>query len=204
MDSEVRKLYRNELFHVRRSVKYHDHRKRFFENALNVALFLAMAAGPTFLVLGLSLSSAEIQDPSAKGVDWLKYVPALFTSIFTGAVLLSKAGSKANLYDRLRARYIELRQDMERTGDACTRQDVAEFTARRLEIEVDEPPINRVVDAISHNQVCQSMGIRRGNAYVKIKLRHRLLGSFTRAFDTSLATYKKGDGPGWLSHAAPD
>ena len=203
MDSEVKRLYENELFHVRRSVKYHDHRKRFFENALNFAVFLALASGPMFMTLGIGIDSAAETDGTTNGgSDFWKYVPGMITSVFAGMVLVSKAGAKANLHDRIRERFIELRQDMELAADTFTKQDVAKFTARRLGIEINEPPINRVVDAMSHNAVCQSMGEKRPTAYVKIRWRHRILGHFTRSFDTSLALYAEDDkGPGWLPRA---
>lgn len=203
MDSEVKRLYEGELFHVRRSVKYHDQRKRFFENALNVAVFLALASGPMFMALGIGVDSAAGTEGTKNGSNFWKYVPGMITSVFAGMVLVSKAGAKANLHDRIKERFIELRQDMELAADTLTKQDVAKFTARRLGIEINEPPINRVVDAMSHNAVCQSMGEQRPTAYVKIKWRHRILGHFTRSFDSSLALYTKDDkGPGWLPRAA--
>ena len=191
------KAYRDELFHVRRSVKYHDHRRRFFENVLNISLFLALICGPSFLLLGM-YAGQNADNTTVEVVDWLRYVPVILTSVFTGAALLSGTSSKSNLHNRLKTEFIRLRQEMERCQNREQSQ-VAEWTAKRLDIEVDEPPINRVVDAICHNEVLQSMGNTDATDYVRVLSWHRLIGPFTRYFDNNLRLYVQGEkGPNWI------
>lgn len=203
MDDRTRKLYGDEMFHVRRSVKYHDRRKRFFESVMSFALFLGFVAGPSFVLIGMYTDgSAPIQgqeDTAVAVADWVKYVPAIVTSIVTGWALLAKANIKANLHDRLRSDYIRLRQEMERAKTDCTEQDVARFTATRTAIEDGEPPVKRVVDAICHNEVCLSLGVRKITSYVKVQPWHRWFGSFTHLFDEGPRLYRQDEkAPNWM------
>lgn len=197
----TQRLYKNEIFHVRRSVKYHDLRRRFFDNVLNVSLFLALASGPAFVFL----SGASPSDSQAHA-DWVKYLPAVITSVFAGLALIAKAGTKSNLHNELKSDFIRLRQDMERGrhDENMTEQDIANWTARRLDIETREPPINRVIDGICHNEVIQSMGIKTKTQYVRVLRGHRIVGPFTRAFDPGLRRYKKDEkAPSWMVESAP-
>ncbi len=181
--------YHDELFHVRRSVKYHDHRRRFFENVLNVALFLAFASGPALVFLAV----AALEPPAAGAGTggWLQYAPAVLTSIFTGAALVARVGAKAREHNELKVEFIRLRQDMERRRRDATDEDaVADWIAQRLAIETKEPPINRIVDALCHNEVVQSMGAKDKTQYVRVLVWHRLVGPYTRYFDNGLRKYR--------------
>ena len=62
---------------------------------------------------------------------------------------------------------------------------LAAWAAKRLEIEIGEPPINRVVHALCYNEVVKSLKDvdESEKKYVKVRLHHRLFGSFTRVFD---------------------
>ena len=182
--------YHNEMFHVRRSVKYHEYRQRFFENVLNVSLFLAFTSGPALVLLAITVGNGSSDDPHL-----IRYIPAILTSVFTGAALVAKAGTKANLHSELKVEFLRLRQDMEigRAEAQGSGQAVAEWTARRLGIETREPPINRVVGGLCHNEVLQSMGEKDDTQYVRVLVWHRLVGPFTRYFDNGLRQYKKGE-----------
>ena len=195
--SNVSGLYDDLHFHVRRSIKYHDHRKRFFENVLNWSIFIALVGGVAFIAL--SLYPADTSS-GGSSVDLTRLLPGLITSLATSFALLSRASAKANLHNQIKTNFIRLRQEMERGRTDCTEEQIAEWRAQRLGIEVDEPPINRVVDAICHNEVTQSMGNEDARAYVRVLFRHRLVGIFTRHFDVSLRKYREGEkGPAVLS-----
>ena len=185
MDEATQAAYANELFHVRRSVKYHDRRNRFFENVLNGSMFVALIGGVAFIVLGLGMFSAQ-------EMEMTRLIPGIITSMATAFALLSKSTMKSNLHNQLKARFIHLRQEMERNRD-CTSGQVAEWTAQRLAIEVEEPPINRIVDAMCHNEVTYSMGHTEAQHYVRVRFWHRLFGPFTRYFDHRLRMYQEGE-----------
>lgn len=184
--SGVKEKFDTELFHVRRSVKYHEHRQRFFEKVQNAAMLGSFVGSVSFIALVVYFSFAEEKGPS---VVMLGVVPGLITAMATAFSLLSKAGEKSNLHNTLKTRFIRLRQEMERNRK-CTGEQVAEWTAQRLDIEVDELPINRVVDAICHNAVVQSMGIEDSTDYVRVTGWHRFFGLFTRYVDSHLRMYK--------------
>lgn len=196
MDPQTTYKYEVEKYHVRRSVKYHDYRRRFFDNLLNVSLFLAISSGPAMIFLSTIVDSENNAD------KLIGYLPAICASIFAGVALVGKAGVKAALHNELKTEFIRLRQDMERRANVSD-QDVAEWTAARLAIETREPPINRVIDALCHNEVTQSMGVKDKTAYVRVLVWHRFVGPFTRYFDNSLRNYQENDKKSvWVS-AAP-
>ena len=185
VDSSAWSDYHNLMFGVRRSVKYHTYRQRFFENVLNLSLFMALASGPALVFLATA-------DPLDNG--WIKYAPAIITSVFTGVALVARVGTKATHHCQLKIDFIRLRQDMERQrGKANDEEAVAEWTARRLGIEEGEPPINRVVDGLCHNELVQAMDIDDTTQYVRVLVWHRLVGPFTRYFDNGLRKYEEGE-----------
>ncbi len=175
--------YETEMYHVRRSVKYHDYRRRFFDNVLNFSLFLALLSGPAIVILSGGESVAGVYAQS----------PAIITSIFAGVALVSKTSAKVMLHNDLKTEFIQLRREMELGRATATAEDVAKWTAERLRIEMREPPINRVIDALCHNEVVQSLGIEEKTEYVRVLKWHRLVGSFTRQFDSSLRHYEEDD-----------
>ena len=194
------KPYRDEMYHIRRSVKYHDHRKQFFESLVNWSLLLAVASGPMFWVFSAYFGTGAESGENPN--QWLKFAPGVITSTFTGMVLITKASSKANLHDRLRVEFMRLRQDFERMPleDRTDVLKVADFTARRVTIEEEELPINRVVDAMCHNEVCLSMGMKKPSTYLKLRFWHRWFGAFTHLFNEGPRHYRDDeDGPKWLT-----
>ena len=194
--------YEKLLFGVRRSVKYHDRRRRFFENVVNFSMFVGLIGGVAFIGLGVhapDFDLAHAKAESASSVDWVRVIPGTITSLAMAIALLSKATVKANLHNRLKVEFIRLRQDMERKP-RHTKELVAEWTAQRLAIEADEPPINGVVDALCHNELSYSLGKTKPGSYVRIRWWHRLLGPFTRSLDDDIEMYKEGDEKGpWMS-----
>jgi hypothetical protein len=62
---------------------------------------------------------------------------------------------------------------------------LAAFTARRLEIEADEPPILKVLDSVCHNELLRAMGYDKSEFYrigvVQRMLRHICVFASTRS-----------------------
>ena len=192
MNDEIQKSFRDEMFHVRRSVKYHDNRWGFYDKILSASMFLALATGPALVAL-FAIESLRDMEPA-----WVRYLPAVFTSVFTGTALILRVNAKANLHSELRSSFIRLRKEMELGRGTMSDSDVAGWTAQRLDIETREFPINRVVDALCHNEVLQSMGVADHTKYVRVLTWHRIIGPYTRYFDKKLRLYQPGEkGPAW-------
>lgn len=166
------------LFQVDCSIRYHSKRRRFFENVQQWALFV-----------GFMFATGAVANLMDKiGSEWASVSLSLVGAAFVGVAIVSRAGAKANDHNDLKRRFIRLQQDMERGRGRATGDQVTEWTAERLAIEADEPPVNKVVHAVSYNDLVRSKwpGEIENPRFVVIKWRHRLLGWATRAFDSSL------------------
>ena len=181
-DNTVQDAFHDLWFPVFCSVKYHSRRRRFYENVNNAALFCA------FLFSTATMASLLAVSDGASGfIAHLGELPAIVTSILVGITLVGRVGAKANDHNDLKRRFIRLQQDMERGRAAMDETRIAGWREERLEIEMDEPPINHVVHAQCYNEVVKSLKMAdTEKRYVKIGFRHRAFGWITRAFDDGL------------------
>ena len=148
------KKYRNLLFDVRRSVRYHDRRQRFYQKVQNFAIFIVLL----FSMATVATFGAEVGQELPV---WVKLLPAVLTAVLMGLTLVYRIDEKAWLHADLKRRFIELEQHLEQRHATCNGQLIAEVTNKRLEIEVTEPPVLRVLDVLCHNELMRAMGYPR-------------------------------------------
>jgi hypothetical protein len=103
----------------------------------------------------------------------LAVVVAAIVSVFSAVDLVVGAGKAARLHEDLAKRFISLERSLILHKDEVSDQDVKRFSAERLEIEVDEPPIFRVLDSLCHNELLEAMGYSR-KQFLKIAWYQRL------------------------------
>lgn len=63
------------------------------------------------------------------------------------------------------------------TSKQLTEDTLAQFTAGRLDIEMNEPPVLKVLDSVCHNELLRAMGYEQ-SYFVKIKWYQRLFCQF--------------------------
>lgn len=149
------------LFGVRRSIRYHHRRKRFFDRIHKISTILSALSG-----------SATIAAVLAKaGPNWIITFAAL-VAVFSVIDLVVGTAQAARLYDDLGKRFINLEKLIISKAE-FTQQDLADFTAQRLDIEADEPPPLKVLDSICHNELLRAMGYDRSK-FLKISWYQRL------------------------------
>lgn len=124
------------LFGVRRSVRYHLHRRRWFDRVHRLIQTVTLAAS----------SAAVAALLGAWG--WEAYAAAAAA----GAVVAGP-DRRAREHGDLAREFIGLEREM--TLGRCDPARLAEWTARRLEIEAAEPP---VLDAICHDELIRAGG----------------------------------------------
>ena len=129
------------LFAVKKSIRYHDHRVRFFVNLHKLNNVICILGGST-VVLFLS-----------KYAHW---------SILAGGVVVVSStldlvfgfSSKAKDHEFLKRRFIELEDKIiNSTGS----NNYEKFNSERLKIETDEPPKLYALDVVCHNEVIYSI-----------------------------------------------
>ena len=154
------------FFEIRRSIRYHNHRKRFFTWFHNMAAFLAAISGTAIFVAIL----AEQVSPAIQMA--LAFVVAFFSTID----LIIASPAKAREYEDLARRFIALEKQIM----VAENKDAKFFNnihAEKLGIEADEPPHLRILNAVCFNETVTSMGLDP-NALVKIEWYQRLMMNF--------------------------
>jgi len=137
------------LFCVRRSVRYHVRRRKFFErfNLAVQALAVIFGSATIYAVLG------------QLGEAWAIGAAAVVT--VTSAVnLVVDTPRLARLHYDLARRFIELEREIV-GADAQDGAALRRWQAQRLEIETEEPPVLHVLNAICHNELARAMGYPR-------------------------------------------
>lgn len=151
------------LFGVRRSVRYHDRRIRFYESIHTTANFVGVIFGSAAMA---SILSADIG--MIYGV-----VSAAFVAVVSAVDMVIGSPRMARLHDDLKRRFIALETDMVRDPDSSD-QALRAFQARRLEIETEEPSVLRTLDRLCHNELLRAMGYEEA-AFIRIPAYQRLL-----------------------------
>lgn len=133
------------LFGVRRSIRYHTHRRRFFDAIDKLAKILTIIAGSGTFASALAIHR-----------DWT-LVFASLVALFSAVDLIVACAERARVHSDLARRFADLEAKIVRHKQS-DRDELNEFIAERLMIESDEPPIMRVLDCQCHNELCKAMG----------------------------------------------
>lgn len=116
------------LFDLRRSVRYHDRRRAWFESLYRLTGVTAILIGAAIFIPVRPWMAAQL----------------IIAGLLLGGVALGFASSAA-LHKALRIRFIGLEAEM--LANPAANHHIA-----RLVIEKDEPPIYRALDLLCHNE----------------------------------------------------
>lgn len=142
-----RKKYNDLLFSIRRSVRYHNRRRSFFDrwhHAMTVLSFIG-GSGVFFTLL------KELGD----------IYPLMLSAIIVVASaidLIFNFTAKARAHHDYARKYFEIEKDMIRHGKDFDDNLIRDWTVRRLDIEAEEPPVLHVLNVICHNELCRALG----------------------------------------------
>ena len=139
------------LFNVRRSVRYHDRRRAFFERLHQITSAL------TVLLAGSVLFDLARPGETAYWMIGLAVVAALLSA---WDIVVGYAG-KSGLHKDLKTRFGALEMDM-MSGDNAS-ETWKRYQIERLRIEQDEPPIFRALDLLCHNELLIAEGFDRND-----------------------------------------
>jgi len=133
------------LWGVRRSIRYHDRRRRFFSACHSIVL----GSGIALATVGFAIASRVIDG------QWLVGFGVFAMLIFLLDLLFGFSQCACN-HTILKHRFSDLEKDIIMNTDE---NNIAAFKARRIEIEKDEPPIRRALDILCHNELAKSEAI---------------------------------------------
>ena len=153
--------YHSLTFGVRRSIRYHSHRRGFYDR---FNLFVNAFA----LIMGSATVIGTLNN------QWhsLAVFFAMLVTILSAVNLVVGSSRQARLHHDLCKRFIELEKQI----TSCKEKDeenYALFVSERLDIEAEEPPVLHVLNCICHNELSRAMGYGEEH-FAKITLIQRM------------------------------
>ena len=159
----------NNLFGVRRSIRYHERRRAFFEAVNTWILACQVVVSSSFGALVLLGSSQYTEFGS---------VVVALVGALAAVNLVVGSHRRAFAHASLSQRFAQLEQFITpNEHDKNVDLDVvSEFRRRRLAIEEDEPPKMRIIDLLCHNELVVSS--YQHMLFYRVRLRTRFIGRF--------------------------
>ena len=167
MTQTHRSFFQN-LFGVRRSIRYHERRQSFFETSETLCTWAQITCGTT----GLGTLIAK------EGVLGASLLAVMLAGLALNRA--AKLGQKAERHSNFRQQFVELESAMlayEGQRDITERKEL-EFRKLRRKIEGREPTKLRVVDVLAHNDLVASNIDYQGQPPYPVHRRERWLGHF--------------------------
>jgi hypothetical protein len=138
-DDDIHKL----LFGVRRSIRYHNRRRDFFDTFNQITTAFSLIAGSA-TVYGV-LHAPDSHE--------LAIWSGMVVTVLSAFNLVVGSARQARLHHDLSKKFITLEKKM-----LAEDGQIKEWQTERLDIEAEEPPVLRVLDCICHNEMLRSMG----------------------------------------------
>lgn len=145
--AELEDRWHDMLFGVRRSIRYHQRRRAFFDRLDRLSNMLSLIFGSA-TIYGILKGDYQAL---ALGASALVTVLASI-NLVVGSALRARAHS-----DFIR-QYVDLEKRMLEPPEEQTLKQVRES---RLSIEAEEPPVLHVLNSICHNELMRAMGYKR-------------------------------------------
>lgn len=135
----------NQLFDIRRSIRYHHRRRAFFDRLDQMTNMLSVIFGST-AVFGVLEQEYKVLALTAAG---------LVTGLSAVNLVLASS-QKARAHSDFARQFIELEKRL--TVSQLTDSLLKEICVARLTIEAEEPPVLHVLNVICHNEQMRAMG----------------------------------------------
>lgn len=135
------------LFAVRKSVRYHSLRKKFFDGLGKFITCFGLVAGMATVATLLGTVS--------------KIVPLVLSalaSVASAINLVVGCAESARRHGEFGRDFNELELEIVKAGENPTHDKLIELVSRRLEIEANEPTKLVVLDTLCHNEILRAMG----------------------------------------------
>lgn len=134
------------LWAVQKSQRYHSRRNAFFDRWNKATAFVGVLAGSAVI--------AALADQVPKA---LAVAGGVLVVVMSGVDLVVGTSQMAHRHGDLRRRFCELEADISR-DPSPTESTVAEWRARRLTIEAEEPAIYVALDLLCENELARAYG----------------------------------------------
>jgi|ERR1039458_224567 hypothetical protein len=177
-EDKTKERWSDLIFGVRRSIRYHNFRRKFFDSLSVWADFLIIISAGT-------AGAFAIGEPTK----------STLTIILSGAIaiigtldLVIGFKTKARDYHDLVKDFSALEREMTAASDNKTKENLAKFKNKRLEIQEEEPPILRVLNNYCHNELCRATD-KDHKYYVRIFFFQSWLKQWFDVFPSTMKSY---------------
>ncbi|MFP5420958.1 MAG: hypothetical protein ACLGID_05745 [Gammaproteobacteria bacterium] len=134
-------------FGVRRSIRYHQRRRGFFDRLDQFSNMLSVIFG-----------SAAIYGILEQDFKALALIASALVTVLASINLVVGSAQRARAHSDFARRYV----DLEKRMLVQPAEDVLQWVAEeRLGIEAEEPPVLHVLNSICHNETMRSMGYKK-------------------------------------------
>ena len=141
---DLRKRRRELLFDVRKSVRYHDYRRKHYLQLQSIINFLGVVLG--------SAAFAALQQLE----PWNRVFPAGF-AVLSAIALVFRVTEKALLHYHLYQRFIGLEREFLDCSEWSS-DTLDELENDKLKIEADEPSVYSALNRLCHNEILMIEG----------------------------------------------
>ena len=143
------------LFNVRRSIRYHSRRQRYFEACHRIFVFSTLMLS-SFSVIALSTALIP------KELSWVVLIPPAVVSLLASFDLVVGFVQKAQSHIDFVRQFTDLERRMV-APEGKEEKTIAEVQDKMLEIETTEPPVLQVLDSLCYNELLRATGYPREN-----------------------------------------
>ena len=137
------------MFHIRRSIRYNSRREAFFAMIEKVSSLILILSAMLLVVLG----AGGVVGPQL--YSSLVGIVSVLVAILSGVVLVYRPGVRALEHKQFVKEFTRLEQRLTADGSETNCGQVKHDYS---ELELTEPPVKKVVDVLSHNEVCRAQG----------------------------------------------
>lgn len=141
---DLEKRWHDLCWGVQRSVRYHERRQAYYIRVNSMSTAVSLVFGTS--AFGLLV----------KGHEAIAMVCSLLVALFSLFNMVTRASEMSRRHEALRQRWCDLQARMD--SSKITEDSWRDFRTARLEIEKDEPPVQRIIDAICNNDLLMAKG----------------------------------------------
>ncbi len=163
------------LFDVRRSSRYHNRRRMFFDYISKWSDTITAISGSGTIISILSDTGSETVTTTL----------AAITAIAAVINLVFDTKGNARAHHDFARQFILIEKELIKQN--VTEKDLEKLISRRLDIEAEEPPVLKVLDSRCHNELLKAMGYDK-KEFLKINTVQSFLSQFIDFFPSTVKT----------------
>lgn len=163
------------LFDVRRSTRYHNRRRLFFDHISKWSDAITAISGSGTIISILSNTGSQTATT----------ILAAITAIAAVINLVFDTKGNARVHHDFARQFILIEKELIKRN--VTEVDLEKLTSQRLDLEAEEPPVLKVLDSRCHNELLKAMGYDKKH-FLKINVIQSFFSQVLDFFPSTIKT----------------